>query len=70
MLLLKQSSQIIPRASIWQGNLTYHTFLKVKQPNLKKRFCRVVEIMYLLLSTLSYWLSDCVVDQNLKVSSL
>ena len=62
MWLLKQSFQIIPRASIWQGNLTYNTFLRVKWQIKLKYFCRVVGNMYLILYTLLFKLSDFVVD--------
>ena len=70
MWLLKQSFQIIHRASFSQGNLTYHTFLWVKLQKIKIPFYRVVGTMYPLLSRLIYWLPDYVVDQNLHVSSL
>ena len=70
MWLLKQSFQIIHRASFWEGNLTYHTFLWVKLQKIKIPFYRVVGTMYPLLSRLIYWLPDYVVDQNLHVSSL
>ena len=64
MQWLKQIFQIISRASIWQGNLTYHTFLRV---NFLKKFCRVVGTIYTLLYMLLFWLSesDTVVDQEL-----
>ncbi len=70
MYLLRQSYQIIPRASIWQGNLTYHMFLIVKWQKKSKPFCRVVDNTYVLLSTVLNWFSDCVVDQGFHVSHL
>ncbi len=70
MYLLRQSYQIIPRASIWQGNLTYHMFLIVKWQKKSKPFCRVVGNTYVLLSTVLNWFSDCVVDQGFHVSHL
>ena len=45
------------------------TFLMVKWQNILKSFCRVVGTIYAVLSILFYWLSDCVGDQGLHVSS-
>ena len=70
MCLLRQSYQIIINTSIWQGNLVYHTFLMVKGSKKNNCFCRVMNNMYVLLSTLLYWLSGCVVAQGWHVSSL
>ena len=59
MWLLKQSFQIIHRASIWQGNLTYHTYLRVKWQIKLKYLHRVVVNMYILLSTIIWVVRLC-----------
>ena len=57
-------------APFWQGNLTFYTFLMVEEPNKKKDFYGVVDNMYFLQSTISYWLSVGVVAQEWHVSRL
>jgi hypothetical protein len=49
--------------------LTYHTFLMVKEQNKTKSFCRLVDIMYSILSTVLYRYSEWVVNQGLHVSA-